>query len=217
MPFLDELDTEEREALEALCSRRRYGAGEVIFHEGDDAGGVVIVLAGRAKATARAEGGKDVVLGFPGPGELLGEVAVLDGGVRAATIAALEPLDALAMRGAVFRQFVEKHPAAGRLMVGEILTRLRRADRQRVDFLGYAVMGRVARQLVALAYEHGEDSLEGIAIGLPITQEELAGWTGASREAVAKALQALRELGWIRTDRRRITVVDVEALRRHAR
>src|SRR3954463_1646510 len=217
MPFLDELDTEDREALEALCSRRRYGAGEVIFHEGDDAGGVVIVLAGRAKATARAEGGKDVVLGFAGPGELLGEVAVLDGGVRAATIAALEPLDALAMRGAVFRLFVEQHPAARRLMVGQILTRLRQADRQRMDFLGYAVMGRVARQLVALADEHGEDSLEGIAIGLPITQEELAGWTGASREAVAKALQTLRELGWIRTDRRRITVVDVEALRRHAR
>jgi CRP/FNR family transcriptional regulator, cyclic AMP receptor protein len=216
MPFLDELDPEDREAIEAVCSRRRYGAGEVIFHEGDDPGGVVIILTGRAKATALAGSGKEVVLGFPGPGDLVGEVAVLDGGVRAATIAALEPLDALAMRGAVFRQFVDQHPAAGRVMVAQILARLRGADQQRVDFLGHAVMGRVARQLVVLAQEHGDPLPDGIAIGLPITQEELAGWTGASREAVAKALQSLRELGWIRTDRRRITVVDLEALRRHA-
>ncbi len=76
--------------------------------------------------------------------------------------------------------------------------------------------GRVARQLIALAEEHGVPAQDGIAIGLPITQEELASWTGASREAVAEALHALRELGWIRTDRKRITLLQVDALRRHA-
>ena len=67
-----------------------------------------------------------------------------------------------------------------------------------------------------LADRHGEPAADGIAITLPISQEELAGWAGASREAAAKALQTLRELGLIRTERRRIVVLDEEGLRRVA-
>ena len=66
------------------------------------------------------------------------------------------------------------------------------------------------RALVELAEHHGEPDGDGIAITLPITQEELAGWTGSSREAVAKSLASLRGLGAIRTERRRIVVLDLE-------
>jgi CRP-like cAMP-binding protein len=70
----------------------------------------------------------------------------------------------------------------------------------------------VSARLVELAQEHGEPSPDGILITLPISQEELGGWTGSSRAGLANALRTLRELGWIDTERRRITVRDIGAL-----
>jgi len=87
--------------------------------------------------------------------------------------------------------------------------RLRDADVQRTDFAAYDVTGRVARRLVELADEAGD-------ISLPLTQDELAAWTAASREAVSRALLTLRMLGWVETHRRRITVTNLDALRRYA-
>jgi CRP-like cAMP-binding protein len=71
-------------------------------------------------------------------------------------------------------------------------------------------------RLVELADRHGDRSTDGIAITLPLSQEELAGWTGSSREAVAKSLHTLRDLGCVRTERRRIVVLDEGALRAQA-
>ena len=73
-------------------------------------------------------------------------------------------------------------------------------------------IGRVAARLVELAERYGEPADGGIRVGLPITQEELGSWTSSSRAGVAKALQTMRELGWIETDRRRIVIRELEAL-----
>lgn len=216
MTFVAELEPDEREALEALGSPRRYAAGAAIFHAGDDAGTLFVLVDGRVKATVMAEGGREVILSFPGPGELIGEVSALGEGPRAATVIALEPVEALAIPGAAFRKFLETRPRVLMLVMRQVIDRLLAADRQRAEFAGYDVTGRVARRLVELAEKHGEPAEDGVAIGLPISQEELAGWTGASREAVGKSLHLLRELGWILTDRRRITVRDADALRRYA-
>jgi CRP-like cAMP-binding protein len=86
-----------------------------------------------------------------------------------------------------------------------------------VEFTGSNTLGRVAMRLLELCDRYGEQADGEIRIALPISQEELAGWTGASREAVTKALRTLRDLGWIETGRRSISVRDSEALRRFAR
>ena len=98
-----------------------------------------------------------------------------------------------------------------------VIRRLRLADLQRKEFSGSNTLSRVSRRLVELSETHGTESEDGVTITLPISQEELAGWTGASREAVTKALRTLRDLGWIETGRRSISVSDLEALRRFAR
>jgi CRP/FNR family transcriptional regulator, cyclic AMP receptor protein len=86
----------------------------------------------------------------------------------------------------------------------------------RIEFAASQTLTRVAIRLVELAHRYGEPSDGEVVIDLPISQEELAGWTGSSREAVAKALHTLREMGLIVTDRRRITVTDLDGLRRQA-
>jgi CRP-like cAMP-binding protein len=94
--------------------------------------------------------------------------------------------------------------------------RLRDADRKRAEFAAQDSMGRVAARIVELAERFGAPAEAGVRIDLPISQEELAGWTGCSREAVSKALQAMRRVGWIETQRRSITALDLDALRRRA-
>ena len=97
-----------------------------------------------------------------------------------------------------------------------ISKRLRDADRKRAEFAAYDTVGRVASRLLELADRFGESQENGIRISLPLTQEELAGWTGSSREAVSKALSSLRSLGCIETKRRGITILDIGRLRKRA-
>jgi CRP-like cAMP-binding protein len=103
------------------------------------------------------------------------------------------------------------------LLMRILSERLRDADRKRIEFGVYDTLKRVARRLVELADRFGESTEAGIKITLPFTQDELAGWVGASKEAVTKALRILRARGYVRTERRKFTVIDVEGLRRQAR
>ena len=213
--FLAELDADERADLEQLGAVRRYRRGDVLFHQGDDAGGVVVLRVGHVKATMLSDG-REVILAFPGPGELLGELSAVDGQPRSATVRAVDEVEALVIPGSAFRAFLERRPRIALVLLRGVAERLREADRQRVDYAVNDVVVRVAGRLVELCDRFGTQDGTRIDTGLAITQDELAAWAGASREAVAKAMALLRTLGWVQTERRRILVLDLPALRRYA-
>jgi len=213
--FLADLEADERSALEQLGAVRRYRRGDVLFHQGDDAGAVVVLRDGHVKATMLNDG-REVILAFPGPGELLGELSAVDGEPRSATVRAVDEVEALVIPGSAFRAFLEHRPRIALVLLRGVAARLRAADRQRVDYAVNDVVVRVAGRLVELCDRFGCADGAAIDIGLAITQEELAAWAGASREAVAKAMGLLRTLGWVQTERRRILVLDLPALRRYA-
>src|SRR5205814_8720185 len=99
-------------------------------------------------------------------------------------------------------------------MLAMLSSRLRESDRRLAEFAAADTLGRVCARLVELCERQGEVPEEGeVQITLPITQEELAGWIGASIESTAKALRSLRDLGWVATGRRSIEVRDLAALR----
>jgi CRP-like cAMP-binding protein len=213
--FLSELDPQEREDLRKLGSVRRYRRGDVLFHQGDDAGAVVVLLDGHVKA-AMMNDGREVILAFPGPGELLGELSAVDGKPRSGTVRAVDDIEALVIPGSAFRAFLENRPRVALVLLRSVTARLREADRLRVDYAVNDVVVRVAGRLVELCDRYGAEDGAGIDVGLAITQDELASWAGASREAVAKGMALLRTLGWVRTERRRIIVLDLPALRRYS-
>jgi CRP/FNR family transcriptional regulator, cyclic AMP receptor protein len=215
-PWLDALQAGDWEALRELGAERRYGAGVVLFHYGDEPGSVLLLLEGRVKFVLPGPQGKEIILGFAGPGELVGDVAAIDGEPRSASAETVDAVRALVVPRAAFERFVETHPTAAMLLVRTLARRLRLSDEQRLEFAAYDVVGRVARRLVELCDRHGEPAADGVLITLPLSQDELAAWSASSREAVAKALHLLRELGWIETHRRRILVRDLEALRKYA-
>lgn len=208
------LSERDRADLGRLGGRRRLPSGALLFLEGTRSETVVLVTSGRVKVFASAAEGTEVVLAVRGPGALLGELAMIDEQPRSASVQCMEPTEVLVIGAAEFVTFLHDHPRAMWLLLRILSSRLRDADRKRFEFGVYDTLGRVAHLLVELAERFGEPTESGIRIRLPITQDELAGWVGASREAVAKALRTLRTCGYLRTERRTVTVLDIRALRR---
>jgi CRP/FNR family cyclic AMP-dependent transcriptional regulator len=215
--FLDALSPEEVALLHARGVVRRFPRGDALFHERQLSDRVMLLTEGRVKIASTSEDGRETVLAFRGPGEVLGELSAIDGKPRSAGVTAVDPVVALVIPTRAFRAFLERSPRASLWILTRLITRLREADRKRAEFGTSDTIGRVAARLVELAADYGrEQPGGGIRIDLPITQEELASWVGSSREGVNKALQTLKGLRWVETERRAITVLDMDALRKRA-
>jgi CRP/FNR family cyclic AMP-dependent transcriptional regulator len=214
--FLDALSDDERADLEACGRRRSYPANVAFVHEGDDVGFVVVLVSGRVKVGTLGASGREAIVAVRGAGDLIGELAAIDDSPRSATVTTLEPVDALLVSGSAFAALLERRPRIALVILRMVARRLRYADSQQSQFATHDVVGRVAQRLVELGDRFGSDADGRIEIELPLSQEELASWTGSSREAVSKALQQLRSLHIVETGRKHITVLDADALRRRA-
>ncbi|MGH6962732.1 MAG: Crp/Fnr family transcriptional regulator [Dongiaceae bacterium] len=203
-------------AFRAAGRTRRYPAGTTLLNEGDRSASVILVEQGRVKISSYTEDGREIVLAVRGPGDLLGELSAIDGEPMSATAGALDPVQATVLAVEDFSHFLNRHAEAGVVLLGIVTRRLRDADRKRIEFGAYDSVGRVARRLLELAERFGETTAQGVRIALPLSQEEIAGWTGSSREAVSKALRALRDRGLVDTGRKVITVLDIDGLRKRA-
>src|SRR2546423_541661 len=125
------LDEPERAALLERGGRRRYRRGATVFHEGGGSDEIVVVLSGRVKVSTVTADGKEVVLAFRGPGDLLGELSAIDGEPRSATVGALEPVEAAVVPARELRAFLSAHPRVAILLLEMLARRLRDADRKR--------------------------------------------------------------------------------------
>jgi CRP-like cAMP-binding protein len=193
----------------------------VLIHEADTSDWVLLLEAGRVKASSYTAGGAEVVLAVRGPGALLGELSAVSHEPRSATVQALEPVTGLLVALADFEIYLKEHGRVGVVLMRLLAARLRDADRKRIEFGAQDTTGRVAARLVELADRFGARAPEpehpdAVLIALPLSQDELASWIGASREAVSKALGVLRGAGWVRTSRLRVVVLDQQALRARA-
>jgi CRP-like cAMP-binding protein len=216
--LLASLDQEATAALRAIGTVRRFRVGQVLFHEGDPSNHVVLITAGEVKVSSAHEAGGETVLAIRRAGDLIGELSAIDDRPRSATATAITPVDAVVVPAPAFGAFLTQHPGAAVALLRTVIARLRDADAQRVEFGSHQSLPRLARRLLQLAESYGRPAPDGtIHIELPVTQEELAGWVGASRESVARALRALRSTGAVTTARRAITVVDLDRLRELAR
>ena len=202
-------------ALRDEGRRVRFRRGQALFTEGDLADRVFVIEHGWVTITSVAPGGREILLGLRGPGDVIGDLSALDGAPRSATALAAGEVEATVAPGsALTRALTDADTAMELLRV--LASRLRDADRKRLEFAALDTLGRVAWRLQELAERFGEHTTDGVELELPLSQEQLASWCGASREATVKALATLRTLGCISTARRSVVIRDLEALRRHA-
>lgn len=194
--------------LEAVATQRRYPAHSYLFHEGDDAGFVLLVRDGLIRADHTTESGRVALLNLATAGDLIGELAVIDEAPRSATVSTVVASEVWIVGADDFRGLLDHDPAFQRSVVIALVRRLRALSDQLVETSVHCAPTRVAARLIRLAEMVEHASGEAFELRLPITQEELGQWAGLSREGTAKGLAELRDAGIIETGRRRVYVLD---------
>lgn len=212
--ILAALDEGQLRELFRQAHTDRHAAGTTVLREGTAPGTVILVRSGRVKVTSVTEDGREILLAIRGPGDVLGELGALDGHPRSATVTALDEVETVVIPAGTFRALIERDGRLALKVLRIVNSRLRDADRKRVEFGAQDAPTRLALRLLELSSRYGDPDGPRTDIALPLTQDELAGWVGASREAVTKALRTFRERGWVETGRRQLTILDEAALRR---
>ena len=197
--------------IAASGDERNLVRGDVLFKEGDVADSLYIVVRGRlAIAIANPIDQRETVVSLMEPGDLFGEMAMLDDGPRSAMARALETSTVLAIPYEAVLGVFREQPALLWGVTRLLAQRLRVMDETLADSVFLDVTGRTAKRLLELS--EGADEFT-----LPVTQEELAGMVGASRERVNKAIASFIRLGWIDQHERKYTIIKRQSLEIRAR
>jgi CRP-like cAMP-binding protein len=201
---------DDLDALIASVQQRSFSRGDVIFTEGEDPTELFVVVSGRIAMANKSIDGRESVVALMERGDLFGEMPLFDGLARSAEARVLESSDVVAIPYAPLRQLYESRPELLWNVVALLAIRLRNTDEALADSVFLDVTGRTAKRLLELAGDADEFSL-------PVTQEELAGMVGASRERVNKAIASFVKLGWIEQADRRYRITNREELTKRAR
>lgn len=194
---LDRLGPEDREAVEERFQHHSYAAGNTVISHMDDDRDVYFVLEGRVRATLYSHAGREVDYRDAGPGDMVGELAAIDGGPRSATVEALEPARLARLPAAAFRELVETRPGFTSVLLGHLSDQVRRLTERVFELSTLSMRERLLRELLRLAENAGVR--EGRAEIRPApTHFELAARIGAYREAVSREMSALQKAGLIR-------------------
>lgn len=213
---LPRLDQRARDALEAVGRRRHFGAGQVLFCEGDDGRDVFILVPGIVKVVTTAASGNQVILDLVSAGSVLGELSAIDGQPRSTSVEAVTPIEVLVLRIEDFHRFLERQPRAATELLGVVAARLRMASQRQLGFGSSDALTRLCRCILVMIERFGGRG-ESPSVSLPIAQQDLAKLTGLSREAVIKGLRRLRDLGWIEARGRSVVLRDLSAVETQAR
>lgn len=184
-----------------------------LCREGEPAAHLWLVESGLVAAVVTDPSGKQLLLAIRGAGDVVGELAAIDGRPRSASLVALSDLEVHQIRTEDFREALTRTPSLSIAVLQLVVRRLRDADRRRVDQVVESTSTRVCRNLLALGAQHVRAGGRIDQLDVPVSQETLAGLIGASREATSKALAELRRDGLVETGRGRVRLVDLDGLR----
>jgi CRP/FNR family transcriptional regulator, cyclic AMP receptor protein len=210
--LLTYLEPDEREFLLATGTRRAFLGGEVMLREGDPTNHVFVLIAGWVRVYSSTADGQEVLHALRGPGDLIGDLAALNPWTRMASVKALEKVIAVQLLNSQFVSSLNSRPGIAVGMIKQMSQRLRESETARVDAATLDVTRRVAKYVLRLVQLHGVPEPGGRALGMPLTQQDIANHVGASRRAVARAMAILRERHIVTTEGRRIVVANREVL-----
>ena len=217
VPVFSTLSHEELAQVEQVAMPRRYDAGTVVFNEGDEGSTCYIVRSGRARAIRAHPDGRSITLAHFGPGDIFGELAMLDGERRSATVEATEDTEAIAILSDDMHRLLREHPDISVKLIVALGRRLRRTNERLARQSFQTVQSRVAAALAQLVAAAGPDPGDTVKrdVLITTTQAELAQLAGSSRESASRFLAVLERAGIITQGRGRLTVHDPEALGRY--
>ena len=211
--ILGALGDSERAELAAIARRRRLAAGETVFAQGDPGDAMLVVLKGLLRIHILTASGREVVLDYAGPGQAIGEIAVLDGGPRAAGVTAVEASEVMMLTRRDLLPFLARHHDVALRVIGVLCARLRRTnDLVEASSTALGIGPRLARGLLRLAGIAADGDGDAGPHPLKITQGELAAHVGLARENVNRQLREWEEAGLLELGRGRLSLRDAAAL-----
>lgn len=208
------LREEELTALLARARLEQRKANEVIFRQGMPGQGLIAVLVGQVKITSQSPSGKEIVLNVINPGEVFGEIALLDGKPRSADATAITACQLLIIDRRDFVPFLEARPGICVRLLAVLCERLRATSEQVQDLLFLDLRAHLAKTLLRLAETHGRPTPAGREINLKLSQRELGNLVGRSRESINKQLSEWQAENLVTVKTGKVIIRDAAALER---
>ena len=201
VPLFADLDPAALSALEQQTKVKRYQKRTVIIEKGEESSILYVLERGRAKVYVADDAGKEIVLRELGPGDHFGELALLGGSPRTASVMTLTDCEARLLTGSVFRDFLAKHPEVALVLIRHLARQVADLTDTASDLALLSVYGRIAKILVESAQDE-----DGRLITGPLTQQHIADRVGCSREMVSRIVGDLRTGGYVSLEGKRFVL-----------
>ncbi|MDE0883908.1 MAG: Crp/Fnr family transcriptional regulator [Myxococcota bacterium] len=196
-----ELEDRDIDTLASAVSFASLNGREELFHQGSQGSRLYIVVRGRLKVLTTSSEGDEIVFNILGPGEVIGELAILNDMPRTATVRAIEVCELLSLHQRDLLAFLEDHPGAGLKLARVLARRVSQLSELLSDMQFLNLPYRLAKKMTALAHTYGSQQEGGLRIKLRLSQEEWGDLVGATRESVNKQFRAWTKEGLIHVDR----------------
>jgi CRP/FNR family cyclic AMP-dependent transcriptional regulator len=208
-----QLDPADLEKLAAHLHQRQFRKSTILFHKDQPGDALYIVASGHVRIFLPAARGEELTVEVAGPGDVFGELALLDGRPRSASAETLEDTTVQVLSREEFQRYLTATPRFAASLIELLSARLRQITEYAESLAFLDIHGRVARALLQLAERHGVDH-QGVEIDFDMTQAELASMVGATRERVNRALASFRAQGLIELRGKKIALLDTARLRK---
>jgi CRP-like cAMP-binding protein len=206
------LGEDELDGLAEVANTRKIAAGAELFHKGDPGSQMFVVASGVLKAVTTSSEGDDVVFSVMGAGEVIGELALLSGGRRSATIVAMEAAEVIVLERRSILPFLRAHPEAAFTLLAVLAERVQRISEMVEDTHFRNLPSRLAKKLLELNDRFGTETGSGIRIDLRMSQEELGDLVATTRESINKQMKDWQKAGVASMLRGHIMIHDLDAL-----
>jgi CRP/FNR family transcriptional regulator, cyclic AMP receptor protein len=214
VPLFANLSEKEFDLLDSVSSSKSYDKNQMIIHKSDEGDTFFSIITGKVKVVLTDVEGKEYIVGILKSMEFFGELALLDGEPRSATVVALEPTEVVVIRREDFLKQITRNPELCIKIVGVLGARLRKANQQIESLAFLDVCGRLARMLLGLAEtQESARTGEGIVVDIDYSRTELANLVGTTRETLTRALKTLENMGYILLKKNKLIITDETGLR----
>jgi CRP/FNR family transcriptional regulator, cyclic AMP receptor protein len=204
--LFETLSSKDIDSILAFSTDQRYHDGQTIFQKGDPGASLMAVLRGRIRISAASKDGKEIIFSVIESGQILGEIALLDGKERSADATALGDCVVLTINRRDFIPFLEKNPQIAVNLLGVLCDRLRNISTMVEDIVFLDLAPRLGRLLLRLAHTYGRKTSAGLHIELKLSQYDLGNLSATSRESINKQLRTWQKQGLIQINNGYITI-----------
>jgi CRP/FNR family transcriptional regulator, cyclic AMP receptor protein len=214
-PLFQAMLPEEMDAILGFATERRFRRGQTIFQKGDTGSSMMAVLSGRVRISAVNAEGKEITLNVISPGEVFGEIALLDGQPRSADASAIEETALLVLERRNFMPYLASNQALASRLIAVLCEKLRSTSLALEQIALFDLEARLARLILKLAADYGRPSADGTRIEMKLSQRDISNLVASSRESVNKQLGHWRDSGVLAFDGGYIVVrrsADLQAL-----